>query len=107
MLSELTDYNGTEFPIRKDRPPTNMPWDRVFSSANLGNDEFMKIKLKVEPFAEEHGRRPRTLVGKMDQDDQGRVAKVIATAFADLGFNVDVRLMFQTPTAATVLVFIK
>jgi methylmalonyl-CoA mutase len=72
----------------------------VYSSAYEGDEEFMKIKQKVEQFAEDHGRRPRMLVVKMGQDGHDRGAKVIATAFADLGFDVDVGPMFQTPEEA-------
>ena len=60
----------------------------------------MNIKKKVEAFADDHGRRPRMLVVKMGQDGHDRGAKVIATAFADLGFDVDVGPMFQTPEEA-------
>ena len=60
----------------------------------------MGIKSDVEAFAEAHGRRPRMLVVKMGQDGHDRGAKVIATAFADLGFDVDVGPMFQTPEEA-------
>ena len=60
----------------------------------------MRIKQKVENFAEQHGRRPRMLVVKMGQDGHDRGAKVIATAFADLGFDVDIGPMFQTPDEA-------
>ena len=72
----------------------------VYGSAYEGDEGFMKIKQKVEQFAEEHGRRPRMLVVKMGQDGHDRGAKVIATAFADLGFDVDVGPMFQTPEEA-------
>ena len=51
----------------------------------------------AEAFAEAEGRRPRMLVAKMGQDGHDRGAKVIATAFADLGFDVDVGPLFQTP----------
>ena len=54
----------------------------------------------VEAFADEHGRRPRILVAKMGQDGHDRGQKVIATAFADLGFDVDVGPLFQTPAEA-------
>ena len=72
----------------------------VYSSAYEGDEKFMKIKQKVEEFAEQQGRRPRMLVVKMGQDGHDRGAKVIATAFADLGFDVDVGPMFQTPEEA-------
>ena len=72
----------------------------VYGAAYQGDEAFMNIKNKVETFAENHGRRPRMLVVKMGQDGHDRGAKVIATAFADLGFDVDVGPMFQTPEEA-------
>ena len=54
----------------------------------------------VERFAESDGRRPRILIAKMGQDGHDRGAKVIATAFADIGFDVDVGPLFQTPAEA-------
>ena len=58
---------------------------------------FLAVQNEIEAFATEHGRRPRILVAKMGQDGHDRGAKVIATAFADLGFDVDVGPLFQTP----------
>ena len=72
----------------------------VYGSAYEGDEGFMNIMKKVAEFAENHGRRPRMLVVKMGQDGHDRGAKVIATAFADLGFDVDVGPMFQTPEEA-------
>jgi methylmalonyl-CoA mutase len=67
-------------------------------AAEYGDSEaFTAIKDDVEAFARDHGRRPRMLVAKMGQDGHDRGAKVIATAFADLGFDVDVGPLFQTP----------
>jgi methylmalonyl-CoA mutase len=65
----------------------------------LGEDQPMleEIRQQVEEFAEKEGRRPRILVAKMGQDGHDRGQKVIATAFADLGFDVDVGPLFQTP----------
>ena len=60
----------------------------------------MKIKQKVENFAEQHGRRPRILVVKMGQDGHDRGAKVVSTSFADIGFDVDIGPLFQTPIEA-------
>jgi methylmalonyl-CoA mutase len=63
-----------------------------------GDDtEWQRLHQEVERFASEHGRRPRILVAKIGQDGHDRGAKVIATAFADLGFDVDVGTLFQTP----------
>jgi methylmalonyl-CoA mutase len=63
-----------------------------------GDDEdWRALRAEIERFAAEHGRRPRLLVAKIGQDGHDRGAKVIATAFADLGFDVDVGTLFQTP----------
>ncbi len=64
------------------------------------SDKIDEIRTKVEAFAAEHGRRPRLLVAKMGQDGHDRGQKVIATAFADLGFDVDIGPLFQTPAEA-------
>ena len=72
----------------------------VYGRSYEGDDEFERIQADVEAFAAEHGRRPRMLVVKMGQDGHDRGAKVIATAFADLGFDVDVGPLFQTPAEA-------
>jgi methylmalonyl-CoA mutase len=66
--------------------------------ASFGDDaEWKSLRAEVDKFAEAHGRRPRMLVAKIGQDGHDRGAKVIATAFADLGFDVDVGTLFQTP----------
>jgi methylmalonyl-CoA mutase len=72
----------------------------VYSSESQGNPEFQKAKQLAEEFAGIEGRRPRMLMAKMGQDGHDRGAKVIATAFADLGFDVDVGPLFQTPREA-------
>jgi methylmalonyl-CoA mutase len=72
----------------------------VYGSAYEGDEGFAQIQADVEAFAEEEGRRPRMLVVKMGQDGHDRGAKVIATAFADIGFDVDVGPLFQTPEEA-------
>ncbi len=69
----------------------------VYGSAYEGDDEFARIVAKISAFGDEVGRRPRMLVVKMGQDGHDRGAKVIATAFADLGFDVDIGPLFQTP----------
>ena len=69
----------------------------VYGGAYEGDNEFAAIRGDVESFAKEEGRRPRMLVAKMGQDGHDRGAKVIATAFADLGFDVDIGPLFQTP----------
>jgi methylmalonyl-CoA mutase len=72
----------------------------VYGAAYEGDEGFAAIQKDVEAFAEEEGRRPRMLVVKMGQDGHDRGAKVIATAFADIGFDVDVGPLFQTPEEA-------
>ena len=72
----------------------------VYGAAYEGDQGFARIQQDVEAFAEEEGRRPRMLVVKMGQDGHDRGAKVIATAFADIGFDVDVGTLFQTPEEA-------
>lgn len=68
------------------------------SGGNSGNgDEYRAILESVEQFEAQEGRRPRILVAKMGQDGHDRGAKVIASGFADLGFDVDVGPLFQTP----------
>ena len=72
----------------------------VYGSAYEGDEGFEKIRGEVASFAEQEGRRPRMLVVKMGQDGHDRGAKVIATAFADIGFDVDIGPLFQTPEEA-------
>ena len=72
----------------------------VYGSAYEGDEGFRKIRAEVEAFAESEGRRPRMQVVKMGQDGHDRGAKVIATAFVDIGFEVDLGAMFQTPEEA-------
>ncbi|MEM8791886.1 MAG: methylmalonyl-CoA mutase [Pseudomonadota bacterium] len=72
----------------------------VYGAAYEGDEGFMQIQKDVAAFAEAEGRRPRMLVVKMGQDGHDRGAKVIATAFADIGFDVDVGPLFQTPEEA-------
>ncbi len=72
----------------------------VYGAAYEGDEGFAAIQTAVEQFAEDEGRRPRMLVVKMGQDGHDRGAKVIATAFADIGFDVDVGPLFQTPEEA-------
>jgi methylmalonyl-CoA mutase len=75
----------------------------VYRSVYRNEDEFMRVHDSVEDFAEECGRRPRILIVKLGQDGHDRGMKVIATSFADLGFDVDVGPLFQTPAEAAQL----
>ncbi|MEM7653021.1 MAG: methylmalonyl-CoA mutase family protein, partial [Pseudomonadota bacterium] len=72
----------------------------VYASAYEGDAGFEKIRTEVDDFAANEGRRPRILVVKLGQDGHDRGAKVIATAFADIGFDVDIGPLFQTPEEA-------
>ncbi len=72
----------------------------VYSSLYEGDEDFEAIRREVREFAREEGRRPRMLVVKLGQDGHDRGMKVIATAFADLGFDVDVGPLFQVPEEA-------
>ncbi|MCF8276630.1 MAG: methylmalonyl-CoA mutase [Flavobacteriales bacterium] len=69
----------------------------VYSSAVKKNEDFIAAQEAADAFAEQEGRRPRILVAKMGQDGHDRGAKVIATSFADIGFDVDLGPLFQTP----------
>jgi methylmalonyl-CoA mutase len=72
----------------------------VYGAAYEGDADYARIRAEVDAFATREGRRPRLLVVKLGQDGHDRGAKVIATAFADLGFDVDVGPLFQTPEEA-------
>lgn len=69
----------------------------VYSAAIKNNEEFKKALVLSDQFEEFDGRRPRILIAKMGQDGHDRGAKIIATSFADIGFDVDIGPLFQTP----------
>lgn len=70
----------------------------VYSNLNQHNQLFSDVQKKVEELSKKMGRRPRMLVAKMGQDGHDRGAKVISTSFADMGFDIDVAPLFQTPS---------
>ncbi len=72
----------------------------VYGAAFEGDAEFDALKKEIDVFAEKEGRRPRMLIAKIGQDGHDRGQKVVASAFADLGFDVDVGPLFQTPEEA-------
>lgn len=72
----------------------------VYSAESMSDIDFEKAKTLVETFAKLEGRRPRIMIAKMGQDGHDRGAKVIATSFADIGFDVDIGPLFQTPAEA-------
>ena len=69
----------------------------VYSSVAKEDEDFKKAKELADQFAEMTGRRPRIMIAKMGQDGHDRGAKVVATGYADLGFDVDMGPLFQTP----------
>jgi len=77
--------------------PNTQAISGVYSSAYEGDESFQKIRDAVKAFGDDNGRRPRMLVAKMGQDGHDRGAKIIATAFADIGFEVDIGPLFATP----------
>ena len=75
----------------------------VYGQAYEGDEGLSKIRIDVEKFAEIEGRRPRMLVVKLGQDGHDRGARIIASGFADIGFDVDIGPLFQTPEEAAAL----
>ena len=72
----------------------------VYSSESKGDDKFRKACQLADQFAEMEGRRPRIMIAKMGQDGHDRGAKVVSTGYADIGFDVDIGPLFQTPAEA-------
>jgi methylmalonyl-CoA mutase len=72
----------------------------VYKSEAQGKDEFMEAQALAKQFAEMEGRQPRIMIAKMGQDGHDRGAKVVATGYADIGFDVDMGPLFQTPEEA-------
>src|SRR5690606_24300705 len=72
----------------------------VYSKEMKDNTSFIKARAMADKFAEQDGRRPRIMIAKMGQDGHDRGAKVVATGYADLGFDVDIGPLFQTPAEA-------
>ena len=72
----------------------------VYSKEIKQDDSFEKAREMADRFAEQEGRRPRIMIAKMGQDGHDRGAKVVATSYADLGFDVDIGPLFQTPAEA-------
>jgi methylmalonyl-CoA mutase len=72
----------------------------VYRSEYEKQDEIRRVREKIDAFAEREGRRPRILIVKLGQDGHDRGAKVVATAYADMGFDVDMGPLFQTPEEA-------
>jgi len=72
----------------------------VYSSESQDNENFQKARELADKFSAMEGRRPRIMIAKMGQDGHDRGAKVVATGYADIGFDVDIGPLFQTPAEA-------
>lgn len=93
-LGEISDALETVW-TRYEAPTRSI--SGVYAAETAGDQAFAEVRKMAAEFAQVEGRRPRILVAKMGQDGHDRGSKVIATAFADLGFDVDIGPLFQTP----------
>ena len=93
-VGEISDAMEKEFGRFKAQAQTV---SGVYGAAFEGDSDWQGVAADIEAFVDKHGRRPRMLVCKMGQDGHDRGAKVIATAFADVGFDIDLSPMFSTP----------
>lgn len=93
-LGEISDALEQEF-FRYQ--PADRRVSGVFSRAMEGSEAYAAVRVLSDAFADQAGRRPRILVAKMGQDGHDRGAKVVASSFADLGFDVDLGPLFSTP----------
>lgn len=96
-LGEISDALEKEFGRYK---ATIKSISGVYSNEIKNDSEFEKAKILADKFAELEGRRPRIMIAKLGQDGHDRGAKVVATGYADLGFDVDIGPLFQTPKEA-------
>lgn len=93
-LGEISDALETVYGRHQAQ---NQSVGGVYGQAFEHNEQFMQLQHKVTDFEKQHGRRPRILIAKLGQDGHDRGANVIATALADIGFDVDLSPLFQTP----------
>ncbi|WP_425236656.1 methylmalonyl-CoA mutase [Ulvibacterium sp.] len=96
-LGEISDALETAFGRYKAKIQT---FTGVYSKEIKDDESFKKAREMADTFAEKDGRRPRIMIAKMGQDGHDRGAKVVATGYADLGFDVDIGPLFQTPMEA-------
>ena len=96
-LGEISDALETEFGRYKAQIKS---FSGVYSKEIKDDSSFKKAKELADKFAEQDGRRPRIMIAKMGQDGHDRGAKVVATGYADVGFDVDIGPLFQTPQEA-------
>lgn len=96
-LGEISDALETVFGRYKAQIKS---FSGVYSKEIKNDESFEKAKQLADAFAQKEGRRPRIMIAKMGQDGHDRGAKVVATGYADVGFDVDIGPLFQTPTEA-------
>lgn len=96
-LGEISDALEVDFGRHKAEIKS---FTGVYSKAIKDDSSFKKAQVLADTFAEQDGRRPRIMIAKMGQDGHDRGAKVVATGYADLGFDVDIGPLFQTPQEA-------
>lgn len=96
-LGEISDALETIFGRFKAQIKS---FSGVYSAAIKNDENFEKAKQLADAFAKQEGRRPRIMIAKMGQDGHDRGAKVVATGYADVGFDVDIGPLFQTPAEA-------
>ncbi|ULC60917.1 methylmalonyl-CoA mutase [Flaviramulus sp. BrNp1-15] len=96
-LGEISDALEAEFGRYKAQIKS---FSGVYSKEIKDDESFKKAKELADKFAEQDGRRPRIMIAKMGQDGHDRGAKVVATGYADVGFDVDIGPLFQTPQEA-------
>jgi methylmalonyl-CoA mutase len=96
-LGEISDALEAEFGRYKAQIKS---FSGVYSKEIKNDESFAKARALADKFAEQDGRRPRIMIAKMGQDGHDRGAKVVATGYADVGFDVDIGPLFQTPKEA-------
>jgi methylmalonyl-CoA mutase len=96
-LGEISDALEAEFGRHKAQIKS---FSGVYSKEIKNDTSFQKARKLADQFAEQDGRRPRIMIAKMGQDGHDRGAKVVATGYADVGFDVDIGPLFQTPKEA-------
>jgi methylmalonyl-CoA mutase len=96
-VGEISDALEVVFGRYRANPQTV---SGVYGAVVESEDSWKTLKAEIDAFAEAEGRRPRIMIAKLGQDGHDRGAKVVATAFADLGFDIDVGPLFQTPEEA-------
>ncbi len=96
-VGEISDALEVEFGRYRANPQAV---SGIYNSVVEGNEDWQALKADIDAFVAEEGRRPRIMIAKLGQDGHDRGAKVVASAFADLGFDIDIGPLFQTPEEA-------